>query len=88
MMNINLHGLFYCCREFGKVMLRQGLGSIVNVASISGLISNVPQPQAASRDLNLRLYAVWGHLQCEIECTHAILKIKSPADQRLQVDLS
>jgi NAD(P)-dependent dehydrogenase (short-subunit alcohol dehydrogenase family) len=47
MMNINLHGLFYCCREFGKVMLEQGKGSIVNVTSISGLISNVPQPQAA-----------------------------------------
>jgi len=47
MMNINLHGLFYCCREFGKIMLQQGQGSIVNVASISGLISNVPQPQAA-----------------------------------------
>lgn len=47
MMNINLHGLFYCCREFGKIMLQQGRGSIVNVASISGLISNVPQPQAA-----------------------------------------
>jgi NAD(P)-dependent dehydrogenase (short-subunit alcohol dehydrogenase family) len=47
MMNINLHGLFYCCREFGRVMLRQGKGSIVNVTSISGVISNVPQPQAA-----------------------------------------
>jgi NAD(P)-dependent dehydrogenase (short-subunit alcohol dehydrogenase family) len=47
MMDINLHGLFYCCREFGRTMLRQGKGSIVNITSISGLISNVPQPQAA-----------------------------------------
>ena len=45
--NINLHAVFYCCREFGKVMLEQGKGSIINTASMSGIISNTPQPQAA-----------------------------------------
>ncbi len=43
--NINLHAAFYCCREFGKVMLEQGKGSIINTASMSGIISNTPQPQ-------------------------------------------
>jgi NAD(P)-dependent dehydrogenase (short-subunit alcohol dehydrogenase family) len=46
-MNINLHAVFYCCREFGKVMLSQGSGSMINTASMSGVISNTPQPQAA-----------------------------------------
>jgi NAD(P)-dependent dehydrogenase (short-subunit alcohol dehydrogenase family) len=45
--NINLHAVFYCCREFGKIMLERGKGSIINTASISGIISNTPQPQAA-----------------------------------------
>jgi NAD(P)-dependent dehydrogenase (short-subunit alcohol dehydrogenase family) len=45
--NINLHAVFYCCREFGKVMLDQGKGSIINTASMSGIISNTPQPQSA-----------------------------------------
>ena len=45
--NINLTAVFYCCREFGKVMLDQGKGSIINTASMSGVISNTPQPQAA-----------------------------------------
>jgi len=45
--NINLNSVFYCCREFGKVMLAQGKGSIINTASMSGIISNTPQPQAA-----------------------------------------
>src|SRR4030088_1312553 len=45
--DINLNAVFYCCREFGKVMLEQGKGSIVNTASMSGIISNTPQPQAA-----------------------------------------
>jgi NAD(P)-dependent dehydrogenase (short-subunit alcohol dehydrogenase family) len=45
--NINLNAVFYCCREFGQAMLRQGRGSIINTASMSGLISNNPQPQCA-----------------------------------------
>jgi NAD(P)-dependent dehydrogenase (short-subunit alcohol dehydrogenase family) len=46
-MSVNLDGVFYCCREVGKVMLQRGGGSIVNVASMSGIIANHPQPQAA-----------------------------------------
>jgi len=45
--SVNLNGVFYCCREFGKVMLSQGKGSIINTSSMSGLISNYPQPQSA-----------------------------------------
>jgi len=45
--DINLSAVFYCCREFGKVMLEQGKGSIINTASMSGIISNTPQPQEA-----------------------------------------
>lgn len=32
--DVNLQGTFYCCREAGKVMLEQRSGSIVNVSSI------------------------------------------------------
>jgi len=46
-LSINLDAVFYCCREFGRVMLRQGKGSIINTASMSGIISNTPQPQSA-----------------------------------------
>ena len=45
--NINLNSVYYCCREFGKVMLAQGKGSIINTASMSGIVSNIPQPQSA-----------------------------------------
>ncbi len=45
--DVNLNGVFWCCREFGKNMLGRGRGSIVSTASMSGLISNHPQPQAA-----------------------------------------
>ncbi len=47
LMSVNLDGLFYGCREVGRLMLAQGKGVIVNMASMSGIISNHPQPQAA-----------------------------------------
>lgn len=37
-LEVNLTGPFLTCREFGRVMLRQGSGSIVNVASVAGLL--------------------------------------------------
>jgi NAD(P)-dependent dehydrogenase (short-subunit alcohol dehydrogenase family) len=45
--SVNLNGVFWCCREVGKAMLERGSGSIVNIASMSGIVSNHPQPQAA-----------------------------------------
>lgn len=45
-MDINLDGVFWCCRAFGKQMLERGKGSIVNIGSMSGYIVNKPQPQA------------------------------------------
>lgn len=47
LMNVNLHGVFYCSQSVGKRMLERGQGSIVNIASMSGLIVNDPQPQTA-----------------------------------------
>ena len=43
--DINLNGLFWCCRAFGSHMLMRGKGSIINIGSMSGIISNKPQPQ-------------------------------------------
>lgn len=45
--NINLNGVYWCCRSVGKRMLERGSGAIVNIASMSGSIVNTPQPQAA-----------------------------------------
>ena len=46
MIDVNLNGLFWCCRAFGKPMLEARRGSIVNIGSMSGNIVNKPQPQA------------------------------------------
>jgi 2-dehydro-3-deoxy-L-rhamnonate dehydrogenase (NAD+) len=39
-MDINLNGLFYCCREAVPYMLANGYGRIVNVASVAGKEGN------------------------------------------------
>lgn len=38
-MNINLKGAFFCAQAFGKIMIRQGGGKIVNVSSQSGKVA-------------------------------------------------
>lgn len=45
--DVNLTGVFLTAQAAGKVMLKQGGGSIINTASMSGHIVNVPQPQCA-----------------------------------------
>jgi NAD(P)-dependent dehydrogenase (short-subunit alcohol dehydrogenase family) len=44
--DVDLNGVFWSAREFGRAMLARGAGSIVAVGSMSGLISNTPQRQA------------------------------------------
>ncbi len=44
--DVNLNGVFWCCRAFGKEMLNKGGGAIVNIGSMSGQIVNKPQPQS------------------------------------------
>ncbi|MCQ2507737.1 MAG: SDR family oxidoreductase [Dorea sp.] len=45
--DINLHGVFLTDIIAGRYMLANGGGSIINTASMSGHIVNVPQPQCA-----------------------------------------
>lgn len=65
-LDVNLNGTFWCARAFGKHMLAQGTGAIVNVGSMSGFIVNRPQPQsyynaskAAVHQLTKSLAAEW-----------------------------
>ena len=47
-LNVNLRGLFMTCQSFGRQMLKQGRGNIVNISSMSGNhVVNVPQNQCA-----------------------------------------
>ena len=46
--NVNLNGVFYVARAFAEYLVAHGKGgSIINTASMSGTIVNVPQEQAS-----------------------------------------
>ncbi len=45
--DVNLTGVFLTARAAGRVMIAKRSGSIINTASMSGHIVNVPQPQCA-----------------------------------------
>jgi NAD(P)-dependent dehydrogenase (short-subunit alcohol dehydrogenase family) len=44
--DVNYNGVFWCCRAFGRHMVKRRSGAIVNIGSMSGYIVNRPQKQA------------------------------------------
>lgn len=64
--DVNYNGVFWCNRAFGRHMLKAGRGAIVNIGSMSGIISNRPQKQtyynaakAAVHQMTSSLAAEW-----------------------------
>jgi NAD(P)-dependent dehydrogenase (short-subunit alcohol dehydrogenase family) len=45
--DVNVNGVFWCCRAFGRHMVERRQGRIVNLGSMSGLIINRPQSAAS-----------------------------------------
>ena len=54
--NININSMFYVCKEFGKIFIKQKKGTIVNIGSNSGLIVDNPQPQASYNARNAAVH--------------------------------
>lgn len=62
---INLRGLFICCQEEAKVMLKQGRGTIINMASMSSLKVPHPQKQAVYNTAKAGVAHLTRSLACE-----------------------
>lgn len=62
--DVDLRGTFLAAREFARFMLPRGRGSIVNIASIAGLVSAPAHAYAAAKagviQLTATLAAEWG----------------------------
>jgi len=86
--DVNLFGPFLCCRTFGRVMLKQGAGSIINIASVAGLLGVADRAAYnASKHgligLTRTLAAEWGGrgVRCNAVCPGWV---KTPMDDSAQ----
>ena len=66
-LDVNVNGVWHCAQAFGRAMVAQGSGAIVNIGSMSANIVNRPQWQpgynaskAAVHHLTRSLAAEWG----------------------------
>jgi NAD(P)-dependent dehydrogenase (short-subunit alcohol dehydrogenase family) len=87
-MEVNLLGPFLCCRTFGRIMLKGRSGSIVNVASVAGLLGVADRAAYnASKHgligLTRTLAAEWGGrgVRCNAVCPGWV---KTPMDDASQ----
>lgn len=46
--DVNLHGVFYCCKAFVDAMIHRGGGRIVNISSVVGQTGNIGQANYAA----------------------------------------
>ena len=74
-MDVDLNGTYWSCREFARPMLERGHGTIVTLGSISGLVSNKPQRQvhynaakAAVHHMTRCLAGEWAERGVRINC--------------------
>lgn len=77
---VNVRGLFICCKEFGKGMIEQNYGKIINVGSIggkrtskSGISSCYSSSKGAVDTLTLTLAAGWGKYNITVNNINPIL---------------
>lgn len=73
--DLNLFGLWHCCQRVGRVMLNQGDGRIINVASLLGLAAGQFEPapaycsaKSAVIGLTRDLAFDWGKRGIKVHC--------------------
>ena len=72
-LNVNLRGMFLLCREAGKIMIGQGGGKIINIASILGLIGcpdavSYTASKGAVIQMTRTLACEWAKFNINVNC--------------------
>ena len=84
--DVNLNGVFWCCRAFGKAMLEQGGGNIVNVGSMSADIVNRPQEQVQYNASKAGVHHLTRSLAAEWAPRH--VRVNAVAPTYIETDLT
>ena len=63
--DVNYHGIFWMCKEVGKIMLKQGRGNIVNMSALGGGLLGTGRGNAAYSSTKGAIGALTKELACE-----------------------
>ena len=85
-MDVNLDAVFRCCRAALAPMRRQGGGVILNVGSISGIVSNIPQNQVAYNSSKAAVHMMTKSLASEVASEN--IRVNAVAPGYIETDLS
>ena len=86
MMTLNLDAVFRCCKATIPVMRAEGGGSIVNVGSMSGIASNIPQNQVAYNSSKAAVHMMTKSLASELALDD--IRVNAVAPGYIQTELS
>ncbi len=85
LLNVNLSGVFRCCRAFGRKMIENGGGSIINIGSMSGIIVNTPQSQSHYNTSKAAVHQLTKSLA--VEWAQSGVRVNSVAPTYIETDL-
>jgi len=73
--NLDLNGVFMVAREFGKIMIKNKYGRIINIASMYGMVGNMAHPSSAYHaakggvvNMTRALAAEWAKYGITVNC--------------------
>jgi NAD(P)-dependent dehydrogenase (short-subunit alcohol dehydrogenase family) len=85
-MTLNVEVVFRACRAALKPMRRQKKGAILNVGSISGIVSNIPQNQVAYNSSKAAVHMMTKSLASELAADN--IRVNAVAPGYIETDLS
>lgn len=85
-MAINVDAVFRCCRAALAPMRRQSGGVMLNVGSISGIVSNIPQNQVAYNSSKAAVHMMTKSLASEVAAEN--IRVNAVAPGYIETDMS
>lgn len=86
LMSLNVDAVFRCCRAAIPAMRSAGGGAIVNVGSMSGIASNIPQNQVAYNSSKAAVHMMTKSLASELALEG--IRVNALAPGYIQTDMS